>query len=460
VGRDLGGSAVEIATQLALPIVKFNAASPDDSERDEKQGGYVGSFADLAEAIHQQVAAWKNWDQKRGRHLVLNLSVGWDGEQFGGLTETRVCDLPVGPRAVYLALEYAARQGALTFAAAGNAQSGPRASSGPLLPAGWARGNIQESACGKGLKTPLLYAVGGVQWDGAPITNARRGGMPEFAAYADHVSVRDLEGNPTSTYTGTSVATAIVSSIAARIWHQYPHQSAEQIVDLLRTRGEDLHYRADFYYGANAPNVRQISLCSALGLRCPERSRPALSKFIDEKPNSPSGALSEVNLSPADACGSGIFYQVSNLGTPGTLDAKQVCPWLVVDDYWSEPWVITQPEFDPCPDCRMRAPQQLNVPTGTGDGLLLVEISEKWTSIAKTERTELLSGTLVVEQTDSVGTTRTSYVFKPPTGGASMISLPRSDFRAGASIKANLNWSVTRQDLRTSSINSPVLIFE
>lgn len=451
LGYKLAGSSVEITTELALPIVAFNTENPDASDRDLTNGGRVGSFDDLAEAIQRAVIAWQSEGKKYGQKLVLNLSVGWDGKRFGGLTEQRVCDLPAGPQAVYLALEYAAREGALIFAAAGNSRSGPHASSGPLLPAAWARGNIGESGCGKELKQPLLYAVGGVQWDGKPITNARTGGMPSLAAYADHVALRDLDGNPTSTYTGTSVATAVVSSIASRLWPDDLGTDASAIVEKLP--GVLLDYKADFYRDENAPNVKEVSLCPAGAPDCPPRVRPNLSAAFDaRKPPVEHRSFQDIET-PSD-CGAGLFFELQTMSSH-----RAICPSKKYDDFWDEPWILPQPESDPCPSCAIGPRTMLQ--TGT-DGLppeqmLHIEISEEWQKAADSEAATLASGTLEVVREEA--TPRFfHYVFDPPNPGSALdIKLPGEPFASGSTVRASISWEV-RQSTKTYSINTPVLI--
>ncbi|HEV7668362.1 MAG TPA: S8/S53 family peptidase [Thermoanaerobaculia bacterium] len=434
LGSKLAGPNVKITTQLALPILTFHADDPDGSTRDPN-GGYIGSFADLAKAIHDEVTAWTNQGPE---HLVLNLSVGWDGERFGGLTETRVCDLPPGPRAVYLALEEAARKGALIFASAGNAQPGPHASTGPLLPAAWVRGNIRESACGQELKAPLLYAVGAVQSDGKPLANARKGGMPELAAYGDHVVVTD-GGNPTSTYTGTSVATAVVSSIAARIWSEESRRgdSPGAIVEnLIKMRGKDLRYPADFFFpDGSRPDVYQIALCNS-GTNCPPEG-PVVLDF------------------PEDVVASVRFEQATrvpeNCGGPGPH-----CPAQTYDDHWRDAWVIPQPESDPCPSCMMGPPR--NIAAGDPTRVLHGEISKEWQ--AAWDQEKLTAATLEAVSQGGVHT-RHEFVVNWNYRDTPQfdITLPGSDFSDGPPVKAIITWVVT-SSRRISSINSPVLIFK
>lgn len=454
LGAKLAGPGVKITSQLALPIVRFDADDPDKSPRDLKKGGFVGSFVDLAEAIQREVATWESEDKGKGLRLVLNLSVGWDGERFGGLSEKRVCDLPAGPRAVYLALEFANRQGALIFAAAGNSHSGPHATGGPLLPAAWEKGNLEESACGARLGRPLLYAVGGLQGNDTPIANARRGGMPELAAYADHVALTDSKGTRTSTYTGTSVATAVVASIASGLWHRLgPDPDAKDVVRQLP--GVPLKYSPDFRWRSAEQEgmVRRITLCdgSDAGWKCPESSLPSWPAVPKEPVRAP-GRFEAI--ASHDACGGGPYYSVSGaISRP-----EEICPDRYFNDFRSESWLVPQPEFDPCPDCGVRQARQL-LAGSSGDAVLNVEISKEWFTAAVQDRSELKSGTLELEQISGSGVVTRSYVFPAPSNSDPVaINLDGSQ-GSGLPIRANISWLVV-QGTRTYSINSPVLIYK
>jgi hypothetical protein len=439
LGKKLAGERVKITTQLALPIVSFDPGHPEDSLRDT-EGGYIGSFADLAEAIHAEVAAWQSQGPE---HLVLNLSVGWDGERFGGLTETRVCDLPPGPRAVYLALEEAARQGVLIFAAAGNAQAGPHASTGPLLPAAWERGNIQESACGLKPDSPLLYAVGGLQAYDKPIANARQGGMPEFAAYADHVVVTDPHGTPTSTYTGTSVATAVVSSTAARIWSEQGG-TIDSVIAKLKTGGKQLNYKADFYSEDQRPYVLRIDQYFSDAKR--PTNDPVALKFPDEF--TPSLRFEQTSRTSVDCDGTAVYGI-------GKASQNVLCPPQGYDDRWLDAWVIPQPDSDPCPSCAMGPPQRATSGTAP-DRILHGEISEEWV-----KADEVLT-TAMLDAVSSSGI-RTYFTFDVPAdyrvNPQFDIALSGANFSGGPPVKAVITW-VVKSDQRITSINSPVLIYQ
>ncbi|RPH53356.1 hypothetical protein EHM82_08560, partial [bacterium] len=75
-----GQSAARVTTELALPIVRFDSQNESKTEEDPVRGGFIGTQSHLAKAIHEAVDRWT--EDGSERHLVLNLSVAWDGELF------------------------------------------------------------------------------------------------------------------------------------------------------------------------------------------------------------------------------------------------------------------------------------------------------------------------------------------------------------------------------------------
>lgn len=305
--------AARITTRLALPIRDFDPARRGD-QIDTLRGGYIGLQGDLAQAILSEVDAWRVGDRSQ-KHLVLNLSLAWDGRFFGGLTKEQIDEMQAGTQAVYRALQYAAGYDVLVLAAAGNQKRPPCQNSGPLLPAAW------ESAGRRG-EERLLYAVGGVRSDGKRLVNTRRKGMPRRAAFGVIPAWNDTGGEPEAILVGSSVATAVVSSIAAVVWDSFPELDSRKVMDILDKSGEELSYQADFWSGTGAaPAVHWLSLCRTVktaceetGGRCPlQSSCPALISIEDTTS--------------------------SLLAHP---QARGSC----------RPWVMPQPEDDPCPVCK------------------------------------------------------------------------------------------------------------
>jgi len=265
--------AAQITTRLALPIVKFDPKTLKNNEIDETLGGFIGLQSDLAKAIRDEVDDWKK--AKAQQHLVLNLSVAWDGNFFGGLGQEQIAEMRAGTQAVYYALQYAASYDVLVLAAAGNQRIEPCSNFGPLLPAAWEMDPPQEGLCSlEPRQHPFIYAVGGVLYDGSPLPNSRYGGMPRRAAYGETPILLSI--NPDTVYkkklyVGTSVATAYASSIAAAVWSSNPRLDSHEVMRLLDGSGPSLPFSADFWFGdrpATPPSARLLSLCTAMEKTC------------------------------------------------------------------------------------------------------------------------------------------------------------------------------------------------
>ncbi|HEV2853668.1 MAG TPA: S8/S53 family peptidase [Thermoanaerobaculia bacterium] len=314
--------AAQITTRLAMPIIDFDPKESKHNRTDTVRGGFLGMQSDLAEAIRSEVDDWRN--AKEQQHLVLNLSMAWDGNLFGGLDEQQISEMRAGSQAVYRALQYAAGFDVLVLAAAGNQKRAPCENNGPLLPGAWERGEPLQS-CNKPLMPePVVYAVGGVRSDGTPLLNARPGGMPPRAAYGENAVVPsgDSEGH-TAMLTGSSVATAVVSSIAAIVWDSRPDLDSRGVMDLLYQSGNELDLKADFWAGLSAPPqapfpmTHRISLCDALDRACHGRPDCPVQKCPPWEPEPPFVKKGKEN--PV-------------LGT-------------------CQPWLYPQPERPPCAAC-------------------------------------------------------------------------------------------------------------
>lgn len=302
-----GRCAALITTRLALSIRDFDPRQRG-GQVDTARGGFIGLQGDLARAIQDEVDAWQR-NRSQQRHLVLNLSLGWDGRLFDGLEKEQIREMRAGTQAVYRALQYAVGYDALVLAAAGNQKREPCRNDGPLLPAAWEEAKVGPQ---------LVYAVGGVTSDGKLLVNTRPRGMPRRAAFGVLPS-QDGE----AILVGTSVATAVVSSIAAVVWDSFPELESRQVMEILDRSGKELEDRtADFWFGQSteAPAIHWLSLCTALKNACEGRSPcPLQSSFC-----------------PAVAPTEDTTAQL--LANP---EAKGSC----------QPWVTPQPEDDPCPVC-------------------------------------------------------------------------------------------------------------
>lgn len=332
------GCAAQITSRLALPILSFNAKHRKHSQIDTEHGGYLGLQSQLAEAILAEVRAWHDRPpQVRERRLVLNLSLAWDGELFGGLNDEEVADMRAGTQAVYRALQYANELDVLVLAAAGNQKRAPCLGDGPLLPAAWEKGILREESCGEPRSTPLLYAVGGIESEGRPLLNARPGGMPRRVAYGENavVACPDQQKH-TATLTGSSVSTAVVSSVATVVWSFFPELKPYEVMEILDGSGEELHgFQTNFWFNgiANRPVVHRISLCTAL--------KEACARF-------PSNTSCPIIKGPCATWG------------PESLTASSYSQSRILGRDSCNPWLYPQPDDPPCPNCTSTPPPRQN----------------------------------------------------------------------------------------------------
>lgn len=358
----------ELATGLALGYKDFEGNSLVD--RDEEAGGYFGTLSELAQAIW--LAAEPGVES--GRRQVLNLSVAWDGI-FGGL-EPEVELMPPDVQAVFQAIRAAACSGAVVVAAAGNLADELGPTDGPLLPAAWARRSDPSGdfCAGEAPPTPqLLYAAGGVDSLGEPLTNARPGSATELAAYADHAVVADPQtGEPTEVLTGSSVAALVVSATVAAATYYRPDLTGPELMEAIYAAGEPLGRTAEICHdGPPCPGVSHVSLCRTVALlcldpslgscppappACPPRSLQApvlgtvdLSAFFD-----PNGTA----LTPVDGTSITVPLDTPFCGSHEPLirsDAPPVdpCPHRQHHGLTRRPWCNPQPGSDPCPHCTL-----------------------------------------------------------------------------------------------------------
>ncbi|WP_428263786.1 S8/S53 family peptidase [Haliangium sp.] len=299
----------QVVNYLGLPVVKGR-------KLDLEHGGYSGHLSHLAISINSAVSDWvyhleNAAPEERHNRLIINLSVGWDPD-FGGAVETSPRELRPAIRAVYKALTRAACRGALVIVAAGNAPGGPDPSGGPMYPAGWetefapdraqceqyvAQANsdgrrrysewlAREASRGRrvfaptGVYRPLVHAVGAVRADDRPIVLTRAGGRPRLAAVGAHVvaptwthggqQAPDEDSGPTEVLTGTSMAAAVVSGVAASVWAYRPELSPAEVMDIVYSSGVALNRGAEFYLAGSgaAPRIRRVSQCRALAKAC------------------------------------------------------------------------------------------------------------------------------------------------------------------------------------------------
>ena len=427
-GAASGNCPIQVATRLAFRYDTYEPEMSFSPDPGSEGGGHLGLVGDLAVAILAELDNWQaNYPDTR---LILNLSVGWDGE-YKDLDAKRLAALEASSQAVYKALSVAAHLGVLVIGSAGN-RTGGEDSTSPLLPAAW------ELKRPSWLPLPFhktIYAVGGVDWQGLPLPNSRKGGRPWRVAYGDHAVARTRAPGPvgiraeepTKMYTGTSVSTVVVSSIAAVAWHLRPDLKPAQVMRRIGHAGEVLPGRADFYAWAPIPwlkpHTKRLSLCQTVLRMCgpgPGFCGPKLERFdcrlarhpaadfIDIVPKNPT-IVGFTPMDPAPSCDSKTrAFQ----GLNGPLSDTYGCPMEKLLDITVPYKVSTQPPENPCPSCTaVPDPPRITALSFTPGLLrsrdsgaqsygLAVGLDPDWLRQARNHGTRLRSAILVVDCTD------------------------------------------------------------
>lgn len=256
---DGAGCARRVDTVLGLPQLI-------DGTSDTTLGGYFGYQSDLAEGIYAALDDWNETTEK----LIINLSVGWEPQ-----TDQIDGDERPSVTAVRQAITEARCRGALVIAASGNQPVGSCANRA-MGPAHWAREDAPSCPAleSPAADRPLVYAVTPLDWGRSNLFDFRPGSNAALAA-AGFAGTGDLGAGLRRPLTGSSVATATVSGIAALVWSAYPALQGDQLMTLLYRSG---HPRVeagapianDLAAGRNhAPSTqRMITACAALTEAC------------------------------------------------------------------------------------------------------------------------------------------------------------------------------------------------
>jgi hypothetical protein len=265
------------------------------------------------------------------KKLIINLSLGW--------TRPSGEELPLFIRV----LEIARCQGALVFAAAGNAQPGCTAEVA-TFPAAWETRTATCSGTGPGrVETfPLLRAVSAVDEQGIPLpTNCAEAKLAALGRLAVvQIGGRtDGTANYRGPISGTSVATAVTSAIAAGVWARTPGLSAREVIDKVQNTG--IEHQTSVSQSMLFADERQrvVSACHAWSGKCAP-ARAAVEEVIPRAENS----------------------------------APVACPTAVE-------FVFPQPEDPPCKDCKIKPP----ILGGESNGMLELIVDNDYNASEVTE---------------------------------------------------------------------------
>ncbi|MEM9461334.1 MAG: S8 family serine peptidase [Myxococcota bacterium] len=335
----------------------------------------LGTVWSLTHAVLDAVEQWQVATRDLGRSrppLVLNMSVGfdWDPADREQLVQFRdmlfhgepiellnTPDLTPAEKALLTALSWASCEGALSIAAAGNTQTHRCDEQGPLAPGAWeviaapTRQQCQDvfgvplepGAGGSHAdRGSLVYAAGGVNMNDHAIVNARPGSTPPRVLYAS-MTPGKVGGGYTSPLTGTSVAAASLSAIAAQVWSLDPSLGPHEVMDEIDGGPSPSHSRpslgsADVYLEpAQVHRVRAYEIVPRLYA---QPSSPisdlrwTLPGFVVTAGSGPSATVSSSN-----ACGG---RQVTQLTLAGVQAVSPANVW---------PELRPQPDHPICATC-------------------------------------------------------------------------------------------------------------
>ncbi len=368
-----------VSTRLGLPQTVEDGPNPE-------RGGYFGYQSDLAQGIVAAVEGWTNHDHR----LILNLSVGWE-PSTGDLDSNGVA-----PTAAIAAVEHAialARcQGALVIAASGNRPVGSCVDQ-PTGPGSWEQQPVPSAmqcndlgfslASSSASYQPLVHAATPLDWRGRNLADFRPGSDARMATlgFAGVGRVAQADHGP---LTGSSVASATLSGIAALVWSYFPGLDADEVMDVIHASGslrmlDGQSVTADFALaGAGTPEQRVITACGALLHACDLYVRTPSTQITSLNMNQCNAAKlaceSSYTSDPSEL--EAVWWQSFEQALAG-LDAMEVGETPLWDEQdcdlcgasevaylpsWPalpaiampDPWTLPQPEKPPCPMCEIK----------------------------------------------------------------------------------------------------------
>ena len=342
---------VRVRAELGLPR--------DENGLNTDEGGVNGLQSDVAQGIYRALEAHRG---SAGERLVINLSLGWESEHFGG---TGPGNMPVPVRAVYDAIRAARCEGALVIASAGN-DGGLSCTGVPMAPGRWegmaaptngecsTLGTTEQIVMGAGNNGPLVYAIGGMNGANVEMPGSRALGMPRLAAAASH-AVAQPRGDAlpeVTVRTGTSVSSAVASAAASLVWSFDKNLTPKQVMQKLYNTGNPLTFDADFGIGEGLP-VHRIDVCGAVqavsanpaALTCDDPREVTSGELADAVAGLVDNSESFTNEDPlpcTNACGEEFTFSPKEGGARGCL-AAEPDPWR----FLTKP----QPPESPCKEC-------------------------------------------------------------------------------------------------------------
>ncbi|HEX8107266.1 MAG TPA: S8/S53 family peptidase [Kofleriaceae bacterium] len=302
--------------------------------------GGVGTLSDLASAIERAVVLWQSGRRDAPAttpaHLILNLSLGWENQPGIADCSTQLSESAAPPvRAVAGILQYAAAQGALIIAAAGNDSGGPKPRTGLVCP-----GRYQAVPRDADPKQSLVVAVSGVDYQDRPLATARPLGITGIAG----LGFGGVAWNPADPVppplTGSSVSTAVVSAVSALVWSQQATWNAAQITRAVYNGGVAVGPANECPLAIPGCASHRASLCGALhaaGIAVP--CAPA-APYPGSNPALPT-EIAEIDLA------FGSLPPTAGTAAPTAAPLpRDTLPGLQI-----QPWIYPMPIAETCPVC-------------------------------------------------------------------------------------------------------------
>lgn len=345
-------------------------------------GGPLGSMASLAHAIGEATVRWRQGEM-RGSPLIVNLSVGWDARHGEALTvvgqEATHTDLlatpsaavPATVQAVHAAMVYATCLDVLAIAAAGNNPGAACEQTGLMAPASWERYPAPDRARCEALFGPLpawragdpavavtarslVYAAGGIDAAARPIPIARPGGTPARVLAAMQ-AVAGAGARQTDAWTGTSIAAASLSALAAQVWSHHRGLTPHQVIALLDASGTATGLAVDGV--PDKRRARRIQAHGAFSRLCAVRYAGQVCPNPYAAPTMPAASAPAATIAPSTlaavqslAC----TTSAAQCGARSTSVTRCGAAGGAAPPAAAEPWVRPQPDTPLCPDCPIR----------------------------------------------------------------------------------------------------------
>jgi len=370
----------------------------------------LGGMVSLAQAIWRTVDTWRaSRSGGSSAPLVLNLSLGWDPARFGTIPDELVAHhldllrdtsagaaarglVPAPVQVIHAALVHASCLEALMIAAAGNRLVDECDAQGPLNPAQWerlaapTRSECKDLYADTWLESPrpglrgrfarprsLVYAVGGLTvgpttyhgdiWVPPTVLPMARPRSAPARLVSASQAVARWQNQWTEAWSGTSVAAAVYSGLAAALWTQRPELTPHELVSTIDTSGYET-MQTDFpASGKKASRIdgnRAYTAVCKLGTAGSQRPCDA-NPYLPHKPErrlqlltAYADAVTSLPLLTNDSGDVTLTTDILNLKCSQRTHHHPADKPSPPSTAYPLPWVRPQPETPLCPVCPIK----------------------------------------------------------------------------------------------------------